>query len=125
MIANPAAGRVVAARLHARALSMQKEWAWKTAIRQRAGFASRPPEGAARPRARFDTSLLVLGVVALVALLVLGLVVVLLSWSVAALPYAVRVACPEAHVCGRPDSDEGPALGIDDDPRANASGLTQ
>jgi hypothetical protein len=121
MISSQAGGRVVAARLQARALSMQREWAWKSAIRHRAGVSSRP-EGAARRRAAVDDGVLILGVVALVALLVLGVIVMLLAWTTASLPYGVRIACPELDDCRTAGPDPGPS-GWSDDPRADAAGM--
>jgi hypothetical protein len=124
MISSPAGGRVVAARLQARALSMEREWAWKSAIRHRAGFSSRP-EGAARRRAVFDDGVLILGVVALVALLVLGVTVMLLAWTTATLSHGVRVGCSAVDDCAAPPPAVEGGPGWNDDPRADGAWLTQ
>jgi hypothetical protein len=123
MISSPAGGRVIAARLQARALTMQKESAWKSALRDRAGFFS-GSNGEARPRRTLDEGVLVLGVVAVVALLVVAVIVMLLAWTTATLSYGVRVSCPATDDCAAPPAIEG-GPGWNDDPRADAAWVTQ
>jgi hypothetical protein len=103
---------------------MQKESAWKLAIRDRAAFFARS-SGEPRSRGALDDGVLVLGVVALVALLVVGVIVMLLAWTTATLSYGVRVSCPVVDDCAAPQPavEGGPAW--NDDPRADAAGQTR
>jgi hypothetical protein len=95
-------------------LSMQRDRVWNLATR-RTRVAPRP-DGSGKRRPSFDDVVVVVCFLALIGIVVIGGVVMLLSWVVAILPVSPRITCPEFDGCVVPGPDEDPVvlLPVDD-----------
>jgi hypothetical protein len=95
-------------------LSMQRDRVWDSATRRVRAVPS--PDGSrGKRRTSFDEVFVVVCFLALIAVVVLGGAVMLLSWVTATLPVSSRIACPELNGCVW-GSDENEAVLVDDHP---------
>ena len=79
----------------------------------------------ASPRQKsFDDGVIVVCFLALVGLVVLGGLLMLLSWVTTTLPVNARIACPHLPACVVPAPDGTPSV-LEDDARAHEPKLTQ
>ena len=83
---------------------MQRDEAWKS-LTHRRGRVSFGSDGAGRRRVALDDGLLVVCLVVLVGLVVLGGVLILLSWVTATLPASMLMSCFEFDRCVAPAPD--------------------
>ena len=86
---------------------------WNSAAR-RVRPVSIPDGARGKRRTSFDEVFVVVCFLALIALVVLGGAVMLLSWVTATLPVSPRIACPKFDSCVVPGPDENPAVLVDD-----------
>jgi hypothetical protein len=91
-------------RMLATVSTMQRDEAWKslTHRRRRVSLGS---DGAGRRRVALEDGVLVVCLVVLVGLVVLGGVLILLSWVTATLPPSMLMSCPEFDRCVAPAPD--------------------
>jgi hypothetical protein len=86
---------------------------WDSATRG-ARSVSRP-DRASKGRTSFDEIAVVVCFVALIAVVVLGGALMLLSWITATVPASPPIVCPELDGCTVPASDANEAVVVDDD----------
>jgi hypothetical protein len=91
---------------------MQRDEVWKSLTHRRGRF-SLGSEGADRRRVAFDGGILVVCLFVLVGLVVLGGMLILLSWVTATLPPSILTSCPEFG-CVEPAPDASEPLRVDD-----------
>ena len=91
---------------------MQRDRVWTSATRR--GRVAPRPDGPGKRRVSFDDVVIVLCFLALIGIVVVGGVVMLLSWVSATLPVSSRIACPEFDGCVVPSRDENSAVLADD-----------
>lgn len=91
-------------RMPATVSTMQRDEVWKS-LTHRRGRVSLGSDGAGRRRVALDDGILVVCLVVLVGLVVLGGVLILLSWVTATLPSSMLMSCPEFDQCVAPLPD--------------------
>lgn len=77
---------------------MQRERVWNSGT-DRAGRLDRGAHRASPRRTTFDDGIVVVCVLALVGLVLLGGLLMLLSWITTTLPVNARIACPHLPAC--------------------------
>jgi hypothetical protein len=92
---------------------MERNEAWKS-LTHRRGRVSLGSDGAGRRRVALDDGILLVCLFVLVGLVVLGGVLILLSWVTATLPPSMLTSCPEFDRCMAPASDGNGPLWVDD-----------
>jgi hypothetical protein len=110
-------------RMLAAVSTMHTDEVWKSLTRRR-GRASLGSGGANRRRVALDDGILVVCLVVLVGLVVLGSVLILLSWATARLPPSVLQSCPEFDGCVLAAPDGNELLWVDD-PLTDAPRMTR
>jgi hypothetical protein len=98
--------------MHATVPNMQRDLAWNSATRR--GRVVPRPDGPGKRRISFDDVVVVLCFLALIGIVVVGGVVMLLSWVTVTFPVSPRVACPEFDGCVAPGPDENQDVLVDD-----------
>jgi hypothetical protein len=93
--------------------TMQRDEAWKS-LTHRRGRVSLGSDDAGRRRVALDDGILVVCLVVLVGLVVLGGVLILLSWTTATLPPSMLTSCPEFDGCVAAAPDGNESLWVDD-----------
>jgi hypothetical protein len=92
---------------------MHRDEAWKS-LTHRRGRVSLGSDGAGRRRVALDDGILVVCLFVLVGLVVLGGMLILLSWVTATLPPSMLTSCPGFHRCVAPAPDGNEPLWVDD-----------
>jgi hypothetical protein len=92
---------------------MQRDRVWDSATRRVRAVPS-SDGGRGKRRTSFDEVVVVVCFLALIAVVVLGGAVMLLSWVTATFPVSPRVACPEFDGCVAPGPDENQDVLVDD-----------
>jgi len=92
---------------------LQRDRVWKSLTR-RHGRVALGLDGVGRRRVAFDDGILFVCLFVFVGLLVLGSVLMLLSWTAATLPPSMLRSCPEFDLCGAPPHDGNESLSVDD-----------
>jgi hypothetical protein len=110
-------------RMLATASTMQRDEACKS-LTHRRGRVSLGSDGAGRRRVAVDDGILLVCLVVLVGLVVLGGVLILLSWVTATLPPSMLTSCPEFDRCVAPAPDGNEPL-WGDDPRTDGLRMTR
>jgi hypothetical protein len=100
-------------RMLATVSTMQRDEAWKS-LTHRRGRVSLGSDGAGRRRVALEDGILVVCLVVLVGLVVLGGVLILLSWVTATLPPSMLTSCPEFDGCVGEAPDGNESLWVDD-----------
>ena len=100
-------------RMLATVSTMERTEAWKS-LTHRRGRVSLGSDGAGRRRVALDDGTLVVCLFVLVGLVVLGGVLILLSWVTATLPPSILTSCPEFDRCVAPAPDGNEPLWVDD-----------
>ena len=114
-MASGLAGGHITPRMQVTVLSMQRDRVWDSATRRVRAVPS--PDGSrGKRRTSFDEVFVVVCFLALIALVVLGGAVMLLSWVTATLPVSPRIACPKFDSCVVPGPDENQGVLVDDHP---------
>jgi hypothetical protein len=93
--------------------TMQRPEAWKS-LTHRRGRVSLGSDGAGRRRVALDDGTLVVCLFVLVGLVVLGGMLILLSWVTATLPPSMLTSCPGFDRCVAPAPDGNEPLWVDD-----------
>jgi hypothetical protein len=92
---------------------LQRDRVWKSLTRRR-GRVALGSDGGGRRRVAVDDGLLVVSLFVFAGLVVLGSVLMLLSWTAATLPPSMLRSCPEFDLCGAPAPDGNESLSVDD-----------
>lgn len=100
-------------RMLATVSTMQRDEVWKS-LTHRRGRVSLGSDGAGRRRGAVDDGILVVCLFVFVGLVVLGGVLILLSWATATGPPSMLTSCPEFHRCVAPAPDGNEPLWVDD-----------
>jgi hypothetical protein len=100
-------------RMLATVSTMQRDEAWKS-LTHRRGRVSLGSDGAGRRRVALDDGILLVCLFVLVGLVVLGGVLILLSWVTATLPPSMLTSCSEFDRCVAPAPDANESLWGDD-----------
>jgi hypothetical protein len=93
--------------------TMQRPEAWKS-LTHRRGRVSLGSDGAGRRRVALDDGTLVVCLFVLVGLVVLGGMLILLSWVTGTLPPSMLTSCPGFDRCVAPAPDGNEPLWVDD-----------
>jgi hypothetical protein len=92
---------------------LQRDRVWKSLTR-RHGRVAVGADGVRRRRVAFDDGILFVCFFVFVGLVVLGSVLMLLSWTTATLPPSMLRSCPEFDVCEAVPHDGNESLSVDD-----------
>src|SRR5262245_23456657 len=92
---------------------LQRDRVWKSLTR-RHGRVALGSDRLARRRVAVDDGILVVCLFMFAGLVVVGSVLILLSWITATLPPSMLKSCPEFDLCGAPAPDGHESLLVDD-----------
>lgn len=111
-MASGLAGGHATPRIQAPVLNTQRDRVWNSTTRPVRVVPG--PDGPGKRRLSADDVAVVVCFLALIVIVVLGGVVMLLSWVTATLPVSPRFACPEFDGCVVPGPDKDQPVLVDD-----------